>query len=95
MVRRRLKPELAAQSDWNDYCSGASGLEEVIPPTYLTWRGNGVTGPNIGWPTSPETERLRGVWLDAPDLPSCMAIAGRLQLQALQDVPYIPLGQLL
>ena len=87
VVRRCLKPELAAQSDWSDYCSGASGLEEVIPPTYLTLRGNGVTGPNIGWPTSPETERLRGAWLDAQDLPSRMAIAGRLRSRCCRTCP--------
>jgi hypothetical protein len=34
-------------------------LEEVISPTHLMLLGNGMTGPNIGWPTSPETERLR------------------------------------
>jgi peptide/nickel transport system substrate-binding protein len=58
-------------------------------------RGNGLTGPNIAWPTSPVTEALRAAWLDAPDLPARKSTAGKLQLQALQDVPYIPLGQVL
>ena len=95
VVQRRLKPEPVAQGGWNGYCSGASGLEQLVPPTHLMLRGNGTTGPNIGWPTSPDTERLRAEWLDAPDLSARQVLAERLQRQALQDVPYIPLGQVL
>jgi len=93
VIQRRLKPDPVAQGGWNGYCSGAAGQEQMIPPTHLMLRGNGMTGPNIGWPTSPETERLRDAWLAAPDLSSRQAIARLLQLQALQDVPYIPLGR--
>jgi peptide/nickel transport system substrate-binding protein len=95
VVQRRLKPEPVAQGGWNGYCSGASGQEQMIPPTHLMLRGNGRTGPNIGWPTSPETERLRAAWLDAPDLAARTQVAEQLQRQALRDVPYIPLGQVL
>jgi peptide/nickel transport system substrate-binding protein len=91
VMQRRLQPEPVAQGGWNGYCSGASGLAEVIPPTHVMLRGNGMSAPNIGWPTSPGTERLRAAWLDAPDLPVRKAIAEQLQLQALQDVPYMPL----
>jgi len=95
MIQRRLKPDPIAQGGWNCYCSGASGQEELIPPTHLMLRGNGMTGPNIGWPTSAATEQLRAEWLDAPDLAARREIARRLQLQAFQDVPYMPLGQVL
>ncbi len=95
VVQRRLKPEPVAQGGWNGYCSGASGIEQMLPATHLMLRGNGMTGPNIGWPTSAEIERLRAAWFDAPDLPAQQIIARQLQRQALIDVPYIPLGQVL
>jgi peptide/nickel transport system substrate-binding protein len=36
---------------------------------------------------------LRDGWLAAPDVASQQKIAAQLQAQAMQDVPYIPLGQ--
>ncbi|MGG5823471.1 ABC transporter substrate-binding protein [Falsiroseomonas sp. HW251] len=95
VVQRRLKPEPVAQGGWNGYCSGASGIEQMLPATHLMLRGNGMTGPNIGWPTSAEIERLRAAWFDAPDLPAQQVLARQLQSQALIDVPYVPLGQVL
>ena len=38
-------------------------------------------------------EDLRAQWFTAPDLAAQKAIAVKMQLQAFQDVPYIPLGQ--
>lgn len=95
VIQRRLKPEPVAQGGWNGYCSGAAGQEQMIPPTHLMLRGNAMTGPNIGWPNSPEIESLRDSWLNASDLPARQAIAARLQMQAMQDVPYLPLGQVM
>jgi peptide/nickel transport system substrate-binding protein len=95
VIQRRLKPEPVAQGGWNGYCSGAAGIEQMIPATHVMLRGNGTTGPNIGWPTSAEVERLRAAWFDAPDLPAQQSIARQLQRQAFIDVPYIPLGQVL
>jgi peptide/nickel transport system substrate-binding protein len=95
VIQRRLKPEPVAQGGWNGYCSGAAGLEQFVPATHVMLRGNGMTGPNIGWPTSPEVERLRSAWFDAPDLAAQQQVARDLQMQAFQDVPYVPLGQVL
>jgi peptide/nickel transport system substrate-binding protein len=55
-------------------------------------RGNGTDAPRFGWPASARLEELRGTWLDAPDLAARQRIAGEIQLQAFQDVPYIPLS---
>ena len=38
-------------------------------------------------------EELRGAWLDAPDLAVQQRIAAEVQKQAMEDVPYLPLGQ--
>ena len=48
----------------------------------------------FGWPTDEKLEVLRDAWFDAPDLKSQKAIAEQIQLQALETVPYIPLGQI-
>jgi peptide/nickel transport system substrate-binding protein len=52
------------------------------------------TGQNalFGWPDSPRIEELRTAWIDATDLAEQKRIAEQIQLQAFQDVPYIPLG---
>ena len=38
-------------------------------------------------------ESLRNAWFDAKTLPEQKKIAEQMQLQAFEDVPYIPLGQ--
>ena len=55
-------------------------------------RGNGRDGI-IGWPTSTRIEDLRDAWFAADDLTAQKQVAEQLQLQAFQDVPYVPLGQ--
>jgi peptide/nickel transport system substrate-binding protein len=42
--------------------------------------------------TSPRIEELRDAWFDAPELAIQQRISAQMQLQAFQDVPYIPLG---
>ncbi len=37
-------------------------------------------------------EELRDAWLDAPDLTGQKKLAVEIQMQAFQDVPYLPLG---
>ena len=38
-------------------------------------------------------EELRETWFRAPDIGAQKVLAEQLQLQAFEDVPYIPLGQ--
>ncbi|MCX7371754.1 MAG: hypothetical protein NTW56_04830 [Alphaproteobacteria bacterium] len=44
-------------------------------------------------PDSPELERLRDSWFDAPDLAAQQAITRRIQAQAMVDVPMVSVGQ--
>ena len=62
------------------------------PASHLWLRGNGKAAPP-GWPTSPKLEALRDAWFNAPDLAAQKEAGRKLQLQAFEDVPYIPLGQ--
>jgi peptide/nickel transport system substrate-binding protein len=42
---------------------------------------------------NPKIEALRDAWFDAPDLLAQQSIAERIQTLALQEPPFIPLGQ--
>jgi peptide/nickel transport system substrate-binding protein len=64
----------------------------INPAGQVFLRGTGRAA-TVGWPTSPKIEALRDAWFKAPDLAAQKVLADQLQLQAFQDVPYIPLGQ--
>ena len=52
------------------------------------------SGPDawFGWPNAPKLEELRRAWLDAGTEEEQKRIVREMQLQAFQDVPYVPLG---
>lgn len=64
----------------------------LIPIGHVYLRGNGKAAA-AGWPDSPKIETLCGEWLNAPDIATQQTITEKIQLQAFEDVPYIPLGQ--
>ncbi|MBE9606034.1 ABC transporter substrate-binding protein [Acetobacteraceae bacterium H6797] len=80
------------QGGWNLYCTYWSGLDLATPASHTPLRANGERAPT-GWPDSPALEALRDGWLAAPDLAAQQALAKDIQRQALQDVPYVSLGQ--
>ena len=92
IVQRRAKMDPVEAGGWSVYHTYWSGLDHFTPATHAFLRGNGRNaGP--GWPSSPVLETLRAEWFAAPDLTAQQAIAAKMQLQAFQDVPYVPLGQ--
>jgi len=91
VLQRRTSTEAADKGGWNIMHSGFAGLDAATPAANLGLRGNG-RGAWFGWPTSPRIEELRNAWFDAPDLAAQQRICQQIQLQAWQDVPYIPLG---
>ncbi len=54
-------------------------------------RGIGRAG-TFGWPESARLEELRNQFLDATTVEEQKRITRDMQLQAFQDVPYVPLG---
>ena len=94
IVQRRAKMDPVEAGGWSVYHTYWSGLDQFTPAGHAFLRANGKSaGP--GWPNSPELESLRDQWFAATDLAAQKAIATKMQLQAFQDVPYIPLGQVL
>ena len=93
VVQRRNSREPPGRGGWSAFTSVLSGFDVLDPAALALLRGNGADAW-IGWPTSPELERLREAWLDAPSLDAQRDIGRRIQEVALTDaVPYIPLGQ--
>ena len=96
VVQRRTKKDNTDQGGWSVFNTFWAGLDQYNPVGHVFMRGMGdVPGSAPGWPTSPRIEELRQQWLDAPDQAAQKSLAGELQKQALIDVPYVPLGQVL
>ena len=83
-----------AQGGWNAFHTFWAGLDQFSPAGHAFLRATGEGG-TIGWPSSEKLEMLRDQWLAAPDLAAQKDIARAIQLQAFQDVPYVPAGQVL
>jgi peptide/nickel transport system substrate-binding protein len=91
LVRRRASREPPGKGGWNIYFNILDGLFNANPATHVAIRGDTKSGVP-GWPNSPALEALREAWLDAEDIEVQKRIAGQMQLQVWQDVPYIPMG---
>ncbi len=92
VVQRRVKTEPVDKGGWSVFHTFWSGTDQFTPAGHAFLRGNGRAAAP-GWPTSPELETLRNDWFQAPDLAAQQKLARAMQLQAFQDVPYVPLGQ--
>jgi peptide/nickel transport system substrate-binding protein len=92
MLQRRANRNAPAQGGWDALIVLLSGTELMTPAGHLLLRGNGADAW-FGWPSAPKLEALRDAWFDAPDLEAQQRIARAMQVQAFEDVPYIPLGQ--
>ena len=94
MLQRRNKKEPIAQGGWSAFVTGWAGTDHINPAGHIALRGNGDQPSSWpGWCVSPELERLRNAWFEAPNLASQQKICQDMQRQAMQDVPYFPLGQ--
>jgi len=94
VLQRLPKTDTVAQGGWSAFHTYWSGLDQLHPAVNGSLRGNGRAAGR-GWPTSPQLETLRDQWLITTDAGEQKRIAAEIQLQALLDVPYVPLGQML
>jgi len=91
-ISRRFKTGTPAEGGWSIFQTSWAGTDHINPAGHVFLRGNGKDAAP-GWPNSPVIESLRSQWLQASSLAEQKKLAVALQLQAFQDVPYIPLGQ--
>ncbi len=68
-----------------------AGVDQSNPATHA-WLSTAGAAAAPGWPDNPKLEALRVSWLSAPDP---KPVAEEIQREALQDVPYVPIGQYL
>ncbi len=93
MFQRRNNREGVDKGGWSAFPSMIGGLDVFDPAVSFLARGDGAQAW-YGWPTSPEMERLRHAWFDAPDQANQKRICEQLQMQTFADAPDIPLGQI-
>ncbi len=90
-VQRSVSRQPPDKGGWHMFAAFSGGYDMSTPGSHQLMRGNG-DGAYNGWPNLPKLEALRDEWLFAEDEADGPALARRMQEQALQDVPYLPLG---
>lgn len=90
VVARRASKEPPEKGGWNIFITNLTSFNNVFVPAQIAIR----SGPDawFGWPNAPKLEELRSAWLDATTEEEQKRIVRAMQLQAWQDVPYVPLG---
>jgi peptide/nickel transport system substrate-binding protein len=94
MLQRRTNRGPVEQGGWSVLNTGWEGSDHMDPSNHFAIRGNGndpAAWP--GWCVSERLEQLREAWFDAPTSAEQQRICRDLQVQCMQDVPSIPLGQ--
>jgi peptide/nickel transport system substrate-binding protein len=90
-VQRSVSRQPPEKGGWHMFAAFSGGYDMSTPGSHQLMRGNGENAYN-GWPNLPKLEALRDEWLFAEDEADGRALARKMQEQALQDVPYLPLG---
>ena len=92
LVQRRAKKEPPSQGGWNMFHTNWPGTDMIYPVSMQVLRANGDKAW-FGWPDLPQLQKLVELWTDAPDLVTQQRIAAEIQKEALEQVPFLPLGQ--
>ena len=90
-VQRTVSRKPLDAGGWSMFAAFTGGIEASSPATNQLLRGNGPAAYN-GWPDAPKLEALRDAYLFSEEPLRRRAIAREMQMQAMLDVPYLPLG---
>ncbi|MBW8268802.1 ABC transporter substrate-binding protein [Caldovatus aquaticus] len=93
-IQRRTNRGPVEQGGWSAFCTTWEGLDVSVPGSHQPIRGHGAAAW-AGWPTIPRLEELREAWFEAADPEQERRIAEEIQRLVWQEVPFIPLGQVL
>lgn len=91
LLSRRANTKPIAEGGWSSFNTRQTGLS-AADPTNPQLSGNGLKAW-FGWPTDPLLEEQRAAWFNAPDVARQKLASEKMQKEAFQSVPYIPLGQ--
>lgn len=92
LVQRRASREPVDKGGWSLFCTFGPSLGYSNPATSGIIRGQGGDGW-YGWWENAKAEQLVQGWLDAPDAARQKAIATELSHLAMEELPFIGLGQ--
>jgi peptide/nickel transport system substrate-binding protein len=90
-LQRRNNQDPPQAGGWNVAFTALTGTSNLDPASNLGMRGTGKQGW-FGWPTNPTLEALRMDWFFADTLQARQKICQAIQVEVLDQVPYIPLG---
>jgi len=93
-VQRRTSREPIERGGWSMLFTAFSSVDFADPAAHFPLRGNGANAW-FGWPSIPKLEELRDAWFEAPDLAAEQRIAREMQVVAMDELPYVPLGSYL
>jgi peptide/nickel transport system substrate-binding protein len=93
LVGRRASKEPVGKGGWSLFMSGPTGADMMDPAGHLGLRSN-CDRAWFGWPCDEEIEKLRTAFSNEPDHAKKVEIAKRIQLRAVETVPYWPAAQL-
>lgn len=91
VAQRLNSQEPLDKGGWSLNANYAPGYSTSSPAAHGFLRGLGRKSL-FGWPDMPKIEALRSAWIDSTDPQQQKQLCREIQLQAFQDVPYIPLG---
>ncbi len=91
VAQRLLSQEPLDKGGWSLNANYAPGFSAMSPAAHSFLRGAGRQSL-FGWPTMPKVEELRSAWIDTTDPAEQKRLCREIQLEAFQEVPYIPLG---
>ena len=94
MLQRRNRRGPVSDGGWSAFVTNWSGSDWLSPAGHIALRGNGEQG-YAGWASMPRIEAMRDAWFEAPDVAAQQAICRDMQLEAMNEVPYYPLGQVM
>lgn len=92
LVARRVKQDPPEQGGWNAFCTTWAGLTVTNPGSSFPLQAIGRKGW-LGWYDNPKMTHLREQWLADPDLPAQQATCRAMQMEAIANPPFLPLGQ--
>ena len=92
MLARRNKKDPPAQGGWNLAHSANFGIDVASPMTNVYLASN-CEQAAAGWPCDKEIESLKDDFAKAATLDERRAIAEKIQLRAMEFVPYVPVLQ--
>lgn len=91
VVSRRASREPVGKGGWSIFISGPGGLDMMEPLSHLGLRSN-CEKAWFGWPCDAKIEEMRAAFATLSDPAERKALAQKIQLRAVETVPYVPIG---